>query len=184
MRVIAGEAKGTRLLSPPKGVRPIADRAKEGLFSSLGDRVEGARVLDLYAGSGAIGIEALSRGAAEAVFVEASAPAARVIGENLERARLSAAGRVIRTRAQAFSRRGSDDIDPFDLLFLDPPYDLGGSELEGVLLALAETGKLAGGWTLALTRGRRSSTHVIPVDWAVARRLRYGDSFVVLYREV
>src|SRR5512134_3046350 len=84
MRVVAGSARGVRLAPVPRGVRPVSDRAREGLFSSLGDRVRGARVLDLYAGSGALGVEALSRGAAEAVFVERDRAALAAVRRNLE----------------------------------------------------------------------------------------------------
>src|SRR6266508_4649558 len=106
MRVIAGTAKGTRLAPVPAGTRPMSDRAREGLFSSLGPDVEGARVLDLFAGTGATGIEALSRGAAKAVFVDSAPTAARVIKENLRRARLAARGAVRRQDAARALRSG------------------------------------------------------------------------------
>src|SRR4029079_16781957 len=89
MRIIAGTARGVRLAPFPDGTRPLADRAREGLFSSLGEAVVEAAVLDLFAGTGAVGIEALSRGAARAVFVDSSPDAVRTIRENLERAKLS-----------------------------------------------------------------------------------------------
>ena len=118
MRVVAGEFGGRRLQAPRgRATRPTADRVREALFSMLGD-VGGARVLDLYAGSGALGIEALSRGAASAVFVDSEARAAEAIRRNLDT--LGARGEVRRQDAQRFlaAARG-----PFDLVFCDPPYD-------------------------------------------------------------
>ena len=121
MRVIAGRCSGTRLFAPAgRDTRPIADRAKETLFSILGERLLEARVLDLYAGSGAIGIEALSRGARSAVFVERHRGAADVIRENLRRTGLSAAGRIVVSDVERFL--AGDPQLRFDLAFLDPPY--------------------------------------------------------------
>jgi 16S rRNA (guanine966-N2)-methyltransferase len=118
VRVVAGEFRG-RPLQAPRGVRtrPTADRVREALFSMLGD-VSGARVLDLYAGSGALGIEALSRGAASAWFVERDARAAAVAERNL--ASLGLAERVVRQDALRFLARAEGT---FDLVFCDPPYD-------------------------------------------------------------
>jgi 16S rRNA (guanine966-N2)-methyltransferase len=118
VRVVAGEFGGRRLAAPPaRGTRPTADRVREALFSMLGD-VSGLRVLDLFAGSGALGIEALSRGAASATFVESDPRAATVIRENL--AALGADGEVIGQDAVVFlaAQRGT-----FDLVLADPPYD-------------------------------------------------------------
>ena len=120
MRVVAGEFKGRRLRMPRGApTRPTADRVREALFSMLAD-VAGARVLDLYAGSGALGIEALSRGAASAVFVERDARAAAAIRANLEA--VGAEAEISREDALAFVRR---DRRSYDLVFCDPPYDSG-----------------------------------------------------------
>ncbi len=119
MRIVAGELRGRRIVAPPgKGTRPTADRVREALFSILGD-VSGLRVLDLFAGSGALGIESLSRGAAQAVFVESSARAVAAIEGNL--ASLGLEAPVRRREALAFLR-GADG-GGFDIAFLDPPYD-------------------------------------------------------------
>ncbi len=183
MRVIAGSAKGMKLGPVPVGVRPVSDRAREGLFSSLTPEVPGARVLDLYAGTGAMGIEALSRGAAEAEFVERGAEAAAMIHANLDRTRLSDRATVHLSDVQRFLA-GPRPERSFDLVLADPPYELGSPDLDSMLQDLS-AGWLAGdGWTVVLTRGVKSSTPVIPVHWAVARQLRYGDSLVTLYREV
>jgi 16S rRNA (guanine966-N2)-methyltransferase len=127
VRVVAGEFRGRRLAAP-RGVRtrPTADRVREALFSMLGD-VSGARVLDLYAGSGALGIEALSRGAESAVFVERDPRAVAAIEHNLQS--LGLEQEVLRQDAVRFLRRGTGT---FDLVFCDPPYD-SASRLAGTL---------------------------------------------------
>jgi 16S rRNA (guanine966-N2)-methyltransferase len=118
VRVVAGEFRGRRLVAPRGArTRPTADRVREALFSMLGD-VGGARVLDLYAGSGALGIEAISRGAASAVFVERGRQAAAVIRRNLQSVGVQAA--VVEGDALTFVRQ---DQRPYDLVFVDPPYD-------------------------------------------------------------
>ena len=155
--MIAGSAKGRQLVRVPAGVRPVSDKAREGLFSSLGGRVEGARVLDLYAGTGALGIEALSRGAEEAVFVDRRAGGRRG-------ARQPRPDRVQRQRSR-HPRRG----DPvpralgrlpsgFDLVFLDPPYETEGDEVGAVLARLDAGSLLRTLATVALSRASRSST--------------------------
>jgi 16S rRNA (guanine966-N2)-methyltransferase len=121
MRVIAGSAGGITLTAPRgRATRPITDRVKETLFAILAPRLNGARVLDLYAGSGSIGIEALSRGAAECTFVERGREAVAALRDNLERTRLSSQARIIAGDAIAFLE--ADDGAPWDLGFLDPPY--------------------------------------------------------------
>jgi 16S rRNA (guanine(966)-N(2))-methyltransferase RsmD len=124
-RVIAGSAKGVRLDAPGPGTRPLTDRVKQTLFAILEPDLEGAVVADLFAGSGAGGIEALSRGAARAVFVERHAGAARVIAANLRRARLEANGRVVTRDVAAWlaDPAGAAADGPFDLVLIDPPYE-------------------------------------------------------------
>ncbi len=182
MRVIAGSAKGTRLTRVPAGVRPVSDRAREGLFSSLGELVDDARVLDLYAGTGALGIEALSRGAREAVFVDTSPTALSAVRENLARTSLDDRAAIERADVRRFLEREPDDAERVDLVFLDPPYEAGQAELDPVLGLLGEKPLLREGFTVVLSRGSRSSNLVIPLDWSVARRLSYGDTVVTLFR--
>lgn len=123
MRVIAGLARGVPLVAPrDRGTRPITDRVKETLFDILGERVPGSRVLDLYAGSGAIGIEALSRGAAHATFVEKAPPALASLRTNLERTRLGHLARVEPRDVERFLR--DPEGGSWGLVFLDPPYEL------------------------------------------------------------
>jgi 16S rRNA (guanine966-N2)-methyltransferase len=177
MRVIAGSARGVRLAPVPAGTRPMADRAREGLYSSLGPSVQGARVLDLFAGTGAMGIEALSRGAETALFVDSSPAAAKVVTENLRRTRLAGRGVVRRVEALAAVRHG---IGQFDLVLLDPPYRLPEATLDTLLGDLAGQGVVAAGGTVVLTRPDKGYMPVIPVNWRVERRLSYGDAAVLV----
>lgn len=120
MRVIAGSAGGVRLAVPKHGVRPTMDRVKAAIFSSLGDAIVGARVLDLFAGTGALGIEALSRGAASVVFVEDDRQSAELIEKNLAKTKLK--GRVRNQDVFNFLRQASNS-DKFQIIFADPPYE-------------------------------------------------------------
>ena len=120
MRVIAGSAGGLRLAAPKRGVRPTMDRVKAAIFSSLGDTVIGARVLDLFAGSGALGIEALSRGAASVLFVEGDRQSIAAIKKNLAKVNLT--GRIRQENVFDFLRR-SAGMENFQIIFADPPYE-------------------------------------------------------------
>ena len=181
MRIIGGTAKGVRLGAVPPGTRPVSDRAREGLFSSLGERVIGAVVLDLYAGTGALGIEALSRGGIEGTFVDHARPATTAVRENLARTNLAGRGRALTVDVLSYLRK--PPVDTADVVFADPPYDLEGEQIDALLRAIA-TGHVAEGFTVVLTRGKGSSDPALPLHWAVARQLHYGDSLVFLYREV
>src|SRR6187399_678589 len=120
MRVIAGSAGGIRLAVPKSGVRPTMDRVKAAIFSSLGEAIIGARVLDLFAGSGALGIEALSRGAASAIFVEENRAAAETIEQNFLRTKVR--GPIRKQEVFAFLD-SADSGQRFDIILADPPYD-------------------------------------------------------------
>ena len=120
MRVIAGSAGGVRLAVPERGVRPTMERVKGAIFSSLGDAIVGARVLDLFAGTGALGIEALSRGAAAAVFVEEDRQSVEVLGKNLTKTKLK--GRIRNQDVFDFLRCASN-AGEFQIIFADPPYE-------------------------------------------------------------
>ena len=145
MRVIAGSAGGIRLAAPKRGVRPTMDRVKAAIFSSLGDAIPGARVLDLFAGSGALGIEALSRGASSVVFVEADRQSAQIVESNLAKTKLK--GRVRQQDVFDFLRHASG-AELFDVVFADPPYEKteNGEHL---------TEKLLANEALSTTDGRR-----------------------------
>jgi 16S rRNA (guanine966-N2)-methyltransferase len=121
MRVIAGRAGGVRLMSPKNGVRPTMDRVKAAIFSSLGEIVIGARVLDLFAGTGALGIEALSRGADSALFVDEDRQSISAIEKNLSKTHL--AGRVRQQDVFGFLKNASATAAKFQIVFADPPYD-------------------------------------------------------------
>jgi 16S rRNA (guanine966-N2)-methyltransferase len=175
MRVIAGIYGGRRLQAPP-GVdtRPTADRTREALFSILGGRVAGARVLDLFAGSGALGIEALSRGAAEVTFVDNAAAAVRAIGANLEA--LGADAVVVRAEARRFLGGASRSARQYDLVFLDPPYRLAaslGSDLSAALPAV-----LAPAATVVAESDRRSP---LDIDLPIEDERRYGDTLIRIH---
>ena len=179
-RVIAGTAKGVRLAAPGPGTRPLTDRVKQTLFGILEPDLEGARVLDLFAGSGAGAIEALSRGASEAVLVERDAGAARVIAENLRRARVEAHARVVRRDAIAWlTAAAGDGTPPFDLVLADPPY-----EDTGVLLrALDLAGPLVTvGGTLVAKHFWRDAPPARVGMLAVERERRFGETALTFYR--
>jgi len=178
MRVIAGQARGTRLGPVPDGTRPVSDRAREGVFSSLGPAVRGASVLDLFAGTGAMGIEALSRGAERAVFVDSSAQAIRTIRANLARTGLEANASLRRARAAPVLRHAG----PFDLVLMDPPYALPGPEVDALLTEIAGQGVVSPGGTVVLTRPQKGYKPVIPLNLALERRLSYGDTAVLIFK--
>jgi 16S rRNA (guanine966-N2)-methyltransferase len=184
MRVIAGTAKGRRLGPVPPGTRPVSDRAREGLFASLGPDVEGARCLDLFAGTGALGIEALSRGAAGCTFVDRSRAATAAIRVNLRLTGFEEAATVACRDALAFAAGGPGPEGPCSLVFLDPPYETSGDDLGALVEALAAGWLDPDGWTVVVTRGHKGSLPAVPVHWAARRHLRYGDSLVILYTEV
>ena len=184
MRVIAGSAKGMRLGRVPAGTRPLSDRAREGLFASLGADVSGAMCLDLFAGTGAVGIEALSRGAASCTFVDRSREAASAIRSNLQTTRLAEQAQVHAADVRTWLRRKGGIGSPYDLVFCDPPYDVDLAYLGECLAALDEGWLAPDGWTVVMTRGQKGSLPAVPVHWAARRHLRYGDSLLICYREV
>ena len=157
----------------------MSDRAREGIFSSLGAAVKGARVLDLFAGTGAAGIEALSRGASNALFVDSSPGAVATIRENLRRAKLMGSGTVRRADAVRAIR---DQLRAFDLVILDPPYRLPEASVEALLEEIAGRRLVAQGGRVLLTRQFRSYTPVIPVHWRIERQLSYGDAVILVFQ--
>ncbi|QIY73670.1 16S rRNA (guanine(966)-N(2))-methyltransferase RsmD [Streptomyces sp. RLB1-33] len=177
-RVIAGRAGGRRLAVPPgTGTRPTADRAREGLFSTwqslLGGPLEGERVLDLYAGSGAVGLEALSRGAGHALLVEADARAARIIRENVKT--LGLPGAEVRSGKAEQIVQGSAPTDPYDLVFLDPPYAVSDDDLREILLTLRTQGWLADEALVTVERSTRGGEFGWPDGFDAIRARRYGE---------
>ncbi|WP_409431687.1 16S rRNA (guanine(966)-N(2))-methyltransferase RsmD [Mycobacterium sp. SMC-16] len=174
-RIIGGRHGGRRISVPAKGTRPTTDRVRESLFNVLAARVdfEGARVLDLYAGSGALGLEALSRGAASALFVEADRRAAAVISRNI--AELGVDGAVVRC-GTASGVAATTAPRPVDLVFADPPYDVPAADVEAVVGQLVSGGWLAEGAVAVIERPASGPALVWPDGWTVLRERRYGDT--------
>lgn len=178
-RIIAGSARGRRLAVPPgTGTRPTSDRAREGLFATvtaLHGPLAGAGVLDLYAGSGAVGLEALSRGAGRVVLVESDAAAARVIRANIAAVGLPGA-RLITGRVAAVLARGPGAGPGFDVVVADPPYAATEQEITAMLTALRARGWLSGAALVAVERATRSGPVAWPAGYAPDRSRRYGEA--------
>jgi len=180
MRIIAGSARG-RVLKSLKGpaLRPTADRVRESLFSVLGERVVEARFLDLYAGAGAVGLEALSRGAAQATFVESHRPAGRVIEENARLCGFEGQVRVIIAPvARGLAMLRAEGVT-FDLIFVDPPYGRG--EVGAALARLGQWPEMLAEEGLLIVQRSR---HEVPGETGAfeeVRNLRYGETVVDIY---
>lgn len=170
MRIIAGSARGRRLKSP-RGLetRPMMDRAKEAVFSSLGDAIAGTVVLDLYAGSGALGLEALSRGAAAATFVEWGREARSALSDNVRQVGLG--GEVVAAKVEDYLQRPGP---PVGLAFVDPPYELPLPSVEEVLRLLVP--RLARGAIVVVHRRAGSGKPVPPPGLVVEWQRKYGDA--------
>jgi 16S rRNA (guanine966-N2)-methyltransferase len=175
LRVVAGEAGGRRLVAPP-GVRPTSERAREALFDALGDAVVDAHVLDLYAGSGALAIEALSRRAAVAVLVDSDRAAVAACRRNLESTGLRARARLHAAGVERFVAAAPPVEAPFDLVVCDPPYEHAG-DLAGVLAALRAPGWLAPAARVVLETDARAEVSP-PPGYDVRSRRRYGDTLL------
>lgn len=174
---MAGTAGGRRLVVPPgRGTRPTSDRVREGLFSTvtalIGD-LHGMRVLDLYAGSGAVGLEALSRGAAHALLVESDARAARTLRANVKVTAL--VGAEVR-HAPVERALAAAPAEPYGLVFADPPYDLPDDTLNAVLIALVAQAWLEPGALVVIERSTRGTGPVWPPGYEPVRERRYGES--------
>ncbi|EPD64584.1 16S rRNA (guanine(966)-N(2))-methyltransferase RsmD [Streptomyces sp. HGB0020] len=177
-RVIAGEAGGRRLQVPPgNNTRPTSDRAKEGLLSTwqslLGAPLNGERILDLYAGSGAVGLEALSRGASHTLLVEADARAARTIRENVRS--LGLPGAEVRSGKAEQIIQTSAPANPYDIVFLDPPYRVTDHDLREILLTLRSGGWLAPEAIVTVERSTRGGEFGWPDGFEAIRSRRYGE---------
>lgn len=176
MRVITGTARGRRLsVCPGNAVRPTPDRVKEALFSIIQFQVEGRRVLDLFAGSGQLGIEALSRGAKEAVFVDAASGPAAVVARNLESTGLADRARV---EHMDFASYLAEDCGTFDLAFLDPPYRTGLLQRSLPLVA----GHMNAGGTIVCENPTDESLPEAAGDFVRGRSYRYGKIALTLYK--
>jgi 16S rRNA (guanine966-N2)-methyltransferase len=176
-RIIAGQARGRRLEVPPgQGTRPTSDRAREGLFSALDSLLRGLhgrRVIDGYAGSGAVGLEALSRGAEAALLIESDRRAAQTVRANLAALGLPG-GRLAADRVERVAAEPCPD-KPYDLLFLDPPYALGASDVADTVAGFAERGWLAAGAVVCVERASRDPEWDWPAGFAPLRARAYGE---------
>lgn len=181
-RIVAGRFGGRSLQVPPKGTRPTSDRVREAIFSRLDhlDVLDGARVLDLYAGSGALGLEAASRGAADVVLVDANRRAADVARRNVAALGLQREVRVVADSAERFAAGAvaSSAGSGFDVVFLDPPYDLAEDALATVLAHLAAPGVLAAGAVVVVERSTRSPEPAWPAGLEPFARKDYGETAV------
>jgi 16S rRNA (guanine966-N2)-methyltransferase len=174
-RIVAGAAKGRQLAVPAQGTRPTSDRAREGLFNTLAGLIDldGARVLDLYAGTGAVGLEALSRGAAQVTLVESDRTAAATAQRNVDAVGLPGAA-IVRTTVEAYL--GSRPGIPFELVFADPPYALDESALAAVLRLLTDW--LAPGAIVVVERSARGSEPQWPDVIQSVKQKRYGEGLL------
>jgi 16S rRNA (guanine966-N2)-methyltransferase len=170
-----------RLVAPRGGrTRPTADRVKESVFGALGpDRLVDARVLDGYAGTGALAIEALSRGARSAVLVDRDPSAIDAIRRNLRTTDMTDRA-IVQRRGLLSYVRGTPPEEPFDLVFLDPPYDSSGSELSTVLTALGDAGWLRDDATVVIEQRAAAGPVALPDGWLIGWERGYGDTLVVL----
>jgi 16S rRNA (guanine966-N2)-methyltransferase len=181
MRVIAGSAGGIRLDAPKHGVRPTMDRVKAAIFSSLADEIIGGKILDLFAGSGALGIEALSRGASSVLFVDEDRQSIAAIEKNLAKTKLH--GRVRQQEVFEFLRRGNV-ADKFRIIFADPPYDKmkSGQRFTDQLLGNATLAQLLEPEGVFVLEKRPAERMPVPKLWEVVRAKTYGATEVLFLR--
>ncbi len=179
MRIIAGKAGRTVIKVPSAVARPTTDFVRQAVFSILGEKLEGAKVLDLFAGSGALGLEALSRGAASCLFVDEHRQSVSVIRENLTKARLDG-GHAARSEVVAFLKR---DAGSYDLIFTDPPYwkHYGDKDYVGDLLksGLIPPRLTAVGWLVSEVSSHQKSPD--SEDFTLLERREYGSSAILIY---
>jgi 16S rRNA (guanine(966)-N(2))-methyltransferase RsmD len=177
MRVTGGIGKGRKLKVPAGSrVRPTSDKVKQALFNILGEKVEGAHFLDLFAGIGGIGIEALSRGAERVVFVDDSRDSLHVMKQNIEQTGFSERAQVIASKAETFLKKTSEQ---FDIVFLDPPYSLA---LEPLLKVLAESGILKSDSVVVAEHFKKQPAPVQAGKLALYREAQYGDTVLAFYK--
>lgn len=179
MRVITGKARGV-LLKTPEGMltRPTSDRVKEALFSIVNFDLPGANVLDLFAGTGQLGIEALSRGAKRAVFVDAREDACKIVRENLRRTKLENEAKVVRSDYLDYLRRCKEK---YDIILLDPPY----AEvfLENALKCITEIDILQSGGIIVTERPVEKELSLVFEGYTRSKDYKYGNTLLTLYRK-
>lgn len=188
VRILGGKLKGRNvagskkiLTSDSDELRPTSSKVRESIFNILRTEIEDANFLDLYAGTGAVGIEALSRGAANVVFVEKSEVLSGTIEDHMRRLGQEDKTRVVRQTAEAFLIKASEKNPNFDIIFIDPPY--ASEEVGKVLPLIAEPGIMKNGGTILV---EHSSRKILPEEITGIRKIktyRYGDTTVTLYRK-
>ena len=178
MRVVGGQFRGRRLRAPRgPDTRPATARVRESVFSALGGRVEGARVLDLYAGSGSLGIEALSRGGGSAVFVERSRSALDALRANVRSLGVADSVRVVSRDVGRFVA-GHREATGFDIVFADPPWDISSGRLAAILARVGDW--INPGGVVVITRRKGDAAPTIS-GLAVADQRRHGDALIIRY---
>lgn len=178
MRVISGTAKGVSLKTPSgMETRPTTDRVKEAVFSIIQFHIPGARILDLFGGTGQLGIEALSRGGNSAVFVDRREEACALIRENLRRTKLEGSARVVRSDYQTYLKRTREN---FDIIFLDPPY--GEDFLENSLIRITEIDILQSGGIIVAERPLGKELSLDLPGFSKSRDYKYGNTLIAVYQ--
>ncbi|MEI8082102.1 MAG: 16S rRNA (guanine(966)-N(2))-methyltransferase RsmD, partial [Actinomycetes bacterium] len=176
-RIISGSSRGRRLRVPKSGTRPTSDRVREAVFSSLDHRLQswsGLAVLDLFAGSGALALESLSRGAEQATAVDADKAACAVIGQNVAETGLQCT--VVHDWVARWLARAGPT--PYDVVFVDPPYEMPDGEVGEVLVVLGQRGWIVDGGIVVLERSAHGTQAQIPSGFEVLRERRFGDTIV------
>lgn len=189
MRVITGRFKGVPLTTPRSETRPTTDRTKEAMFSRLDSTgiLAGARVLDLFGGTGALGIEALSRGANELTVVEASGPAAKLIAHTLTALRHNPAwepamsARIVHAKAERYAAKAKVS-EPFDVVLIDPPYAFSTADCERLLCDLTARDLVAHDGMIVLERSVRTERPEAPAGWQITDARDYGETAMYTYR--
>ncbi len=189
MRVITGRFKGVPLTTPRSETRPTTDRTKEAMFSRLDSTgiLAGARVLDLFGGTGALGIEALSRGANELTVVEASGPAAKLIAHTLTALRHNPAwepamsARIVHAKAERYAAKAKVS-EPFDVVLIDPPYAFSTADCERLLCDLTARDLVAHDGMIVLERSVRTERPEAPAGWQITDARDSGETAVYTYR--
>lgn len=181
-RIITGKARGIPLVAPPgQGTRPTADKTKEALFSILASEVLKARFLDLYAGTGQVGLEALSRGAAQAVLVENDRAAVAAIRKNRDKTRLEEGCRILQMDVARALQILRSEEQTFDIVFLDPPYALAAESLEKLAPAVAD-GLVRGGGTVILEHESSLPPPLNVTNLQLRRSCKYGTAMLSFYQ--
>lgn len=177
MRITGGTGRGRRLKVPagPR-VRPTSDKVKQALFNIIGGRIEGSTFLDLFAGAGGIGIEALSRGADRVAFVDDSNESLKIIRSNVKQAGFAGRAQIVFARAESFLRKPTG---PYDIIFLDPPYAM---QLESLLELIANSGIVKPGGDVIAEHFKKQPSPSRAGTLTLYREARYGDTVLAFYR--